>query len=216
MKYVLCLLFTAVVFCAAAQKEKPGLLVKSYDTGSDPVSFTLSRSGMEKQVRRHHDLKVYFERKTRMANGREYLLKYHVRGANLGIEGDSLAIASPQVYIHDEYKRNTDSIYDYFKNTKSGISKMSVNNISKICYERSQLKKTTAGIAALSLVAAFVVAPVTSLEDGKLDLEKFRTINRPALGVFVGAVAVHIVFSHKRFRLKADPPGKNTWTLTKN
>lgn len=199
-----------------AQERDRGLLIKSYDTKSDPVSFTLTKQGKVKEVRKYHDLKVYFERKTRLASGREYLLKYHVRGANLGIEGDSMMIASPQVYIHDAYKRNTDSIYDYFNNTKSGISKMSVNNISKIYYERSQLKKVTAGVAALSLVAAFVVAPVTSLEDGKLNLEKFRTINRPALGVFVGAVAVHIVFSHKHLHLKTDRPGKSTWTLMKN
>lgn len=215
MKNQILLILILITGTLLGQKTKPGILVKSYDNTSDPAAFTLTKDDKLRDIRKNHDLSVYFERKTKLSNGREYLLKYHVRGANLGIEGDSLAIKSPLVYIHDDYKRNTDSIYDYFNNTKSGVSKMSVNNITKIYYERSQLKKVTAGIAVTSLIAAFVVAPLTALEDGVLNLDKFRKINRPALGVFVGSVTIGIVFSQKRFLLRTDKTGAKTWTLRK-
>lgn len=215
MRTRIILFLTAFSLSIHAQQTKPGILVKSFDKKSDPVMFTLTKNGKVKEVRKNHDVSVYFEKTTVMPNGREYLLKYHVRGANLGIAGDSLSIRSPQVYIHDEYKRNTDSIYDYFKNTKSGVSKMRVNSITRVYYERSQLKKVCAGVTVLSLAAAFVVAPLTSMEDGKLNLEKFRKVNRPALGVMVGAVTVGIVFSQKRMLLKTNKPGKDVWTMNK-
>jgi hypothetical protein len=198
-----------------AQKTKPGLMVKSFDKKSDPVSFTLNKDNKKKNVRKNHDLSIHFQKKTKLKSGTEYMLKYRVRGVYLGIENDSMLIQSPQVYIHDEYKRNTDSIYDYFKNTSTGISKMPLSSINKIYYERSQLKCVTAGITAAALVTAFGVAPLAALEKGTLNLDKFRKINRPALGVMVTSITVGIVFSQKRFLIRTDKTGKKNWTINR-
>lgn len=213
MRSLVVFVFCVCATCLAGQSNEPGILIRSFDTEADPVTFTLVKGSRERTVRLNHDLKVYFERTTSLGSGRSYLLKYHVRGANLGLSHDSLSISSPQVYIHDEYKRNTDSIYDYFKNTKSGISRMPVSSITSIHYERSKLKQVTIGVGILSLAAAFVVAPAVALEDGKLNLEKFRQINRPALGVLLGSATIGLVFSQKRMHLKSARSAKSTWSL---
>lgn len=206
---VLVLAFSAL----GAQTHRPRWLVKSFDAPGDPPLFVLQKKASQHTVRRHHQVTVQFTRTARLNDGRSYQVLCNVKGTVKAIQSDSLHLLSPQVAIHDPYKRNTDSIYDYFKNTSNGVAKVPLGSITRLRYERAQLKRVCAGVAALSLLAAFVVAPAVSMEEGRLNLEQFRAINRPALGVLAGALAVGVVFSHKRFQLRASRPAAPVWQL---
>jgi hypothetical protein len=208
---ILLLFFIISITVSKAQKNSMWFFVKSNDTAITKNAFKLVRGNSSKQVFVNHDLAVHYQ--TRGSRNQDSL-RYRVRGLYTNIQNDSMTIRSEEVSVHDAYKWNNDSAYHYLTNTKTSFIRVPMQKISKIYYERAELKKVSAAITVLSLAAAFIVAPLFALEDGEMDLKKFRKVAYPSLGVTAVSISVGLIFSQRKFVIRKPRNKEPVWMIT--
>lgn len=206
----LLLLILISVTAVKAQKNGPWFFVKSNDTSITKNSFTLERGGRSKRVFVGHDLAVHYQ--TRGVRNQDSL-RFRVRGLYTDIVNDSMTIRSEEICVHDAYKWNNDSSYRFLRNTRTGFARVPMSSITNIYYERSDWKKVNAGVTVLSLATAFIVAPLFALEDGDLDLFKFRKVAYPALAVTAVSISVGLIFSQRKFVIRRPKSHEAVWTV---
>jgi len=211
---ILLLLFIISTFFLKSQNHKNWPFVRSQDSFSAKNVLKLTKGDRLEQVFVGHDLIVHY--RTLGVRGQDSL-RYRVRGAYADIVNDSLMISAGDFKIHDRYKWNIDSSYRYLKNTRDGFARAPITDVTGIYYERSEWKKVNTAITVLSFVTAFAIAPLLALDKkGVLDLEKFRTVAYPALGLMAVSISVGIIFSQRKFNIKTPKHKVKGWMIQPN
>ncbi|MBS1636888.1 MAG: hypothetical protein JST26_13305 [Bacteroidetes bacterium] len=186
-------------------------ILSSCDFPNSPnyTSFILQRKHREKEVSRHWDLSVHFDKK----GIRHDSIEYHVRGDFISISNDSMIIQTEEMDTHNFYRRNTDSLHFFFTPVSSGFAKVPLKDISRIYYTRSLWNGLTINTTLLSLTSAFIVSPLISIQKEGFNHQRFRQVTSVSLGVAVLSVSFGIAFSQKKFLIRPTSKSNKTWTI---
>ena len=172
-------------------------------------SFYFKRENRKKAITKYNDLSVYSEKKGLKNDS----IEYDVRGKFMAITNDTMIIESEDVYIHNFYFKNNDSLHYHPIKTSNGFTKIPLINISKIYYGRDKFKTFTLRTTLICLATALIVSPLISIQKGGFNGDRFRKVTGTSLGVMVLSISFGIGFSQKEFLIWPTKKNKKTWVI---
>lgn len=172
-------------------------------------SFYLSRGKKTKDIRRHHDLSVYYEKKGLQHDS----IEFRARGDFMNIADDSIVIKTEELEIHDFYKKNTDTLHNFYQKNKTGFVKIPIKDITKMYYKREIGTQIATQTALLSFVSALIVAPLVSIQKKGFNTDRYKKVSLSSLGVMTLSIGIGVGISQKEFLLTPTKKNNKTWKI---
>lgn len=171
--------------------------------------FHFFRDSIFKEVNKHNDLSVYYEKKGIQHDS----IEYRVRGEFMSINNDTITIRTSDLEAHDYYKKNTDTLHNFFRKIDGGFAKVPAKDITKIYYTRDKWKEITLQTTLLSILAGAVISPLISIQKKGFNTDRFRNVSLTSLGVMTLSISFGIGFSQKEYLLKPTKKNKKVWKI---
>jgi hypothetical protein len=171
--------------------------------------FHFFRDSIFKEVNKHNDLSVYYEKKGIQHDS----IEYRVRGEFMSINNDTITIRTSDLEVHDYYKKNTDTLHNFFRKIDGGFAKVPTKDISKIYYTRDKWKTFTLRTTLLAFASAAIISPLISIQKNGFNHERFRNVSLTSLGVMTLSISFGIGFSQKEYLLKPTKKSNKVWKI---
>lgn len=171
--------------------------------------FYFSKDSKMKDVGKHKDLSIYYEKKGLLNDS----IQYRTRGEFMHLNNDTITIKTPDIEVHDFYRKNTDTLHNFSKQTESGYAKINIKDISKIYYERTTWKQITLQTTLLSILTGAIISPLISIQKNGFNHERFKNVSLTSLGVMTLSISFGIGFSQQEYLLKPTKKNKKVWKI---
>ncbi|MES2566025.1 MAG: hypothetical protein V4565_04130 [Bacteroidota bacterium] len=172
-------------------------------------SFHFSKDSILKEVHKHNDLSVHYEQKGILHDS----LQYRVRGDFISISNDTITIRTSELEVHDYYKKNTDTLHNFYRKIETGFAKVPTKDITKIYYSRGNLQTLTTLTSFLSFASALIVAPLISIQKGGFNRGRYKKVSLTSFGVMTLSISFGIGFSQKGYLLKPTKKRNKIWKI---
>jgi hypothetical protein len=171
-------------------------------------SFSFVKKRRSKQMTRGDALSIYYDKKGLTHDS----ISYNVKGEFLELIRDTMIIGVEDLYVHDFYKRYTDSLHSFYVRKPEPFVKVPLKDITKVYKDRDLITPMflTAGLAFAS---ALLVAPLISIQKGGFNADRYASVSLSSLGVMSAAIATGIIFGQKKFVIKRGTKNHRTWKI---